>query len=69
MMNKTHKANHVLASIPATEYKRLQSALKPIELKLGGVIYEPGKAINYVYFPTSSLISLLTTVDKSGRWK
>ena len=64
MTNKPQKANRVLASIPANQYKRLQSALEPVELILGGVIYEPGKAINYVYFPTSSLISLLTTVDR-----
>lgn len=64
MTSETRKRNRVLASIPAREYRRLQPALEPIDLELGGAIYQPGKAIDYVYFPTSCLISLLTTVDK-----
>ena len=43
---------------------RLQSALQPVSLKFGHVLYEPGKAIRYVYFPLDCLISLLTAVDK-----
>jgi hypothetical protein len=56
--------NRVLASIPAKEYKRLQAHLEPIDLNFGEVIYEPGMAIGYVYFPIDCLISLLTAVDK-----
>ncbi|RLQ20242.1 Crp/Fnr family transcriptional regulator [Seongchinamella sediminis] len=64
MTSNVHKANRVLASIPAKDYTRLQAALEPIELTFGRVLYLPGKAIKYVYFPTNCLISLLTTVDK-----
>ena len=42
----------------------MHSALEPIQLELGKVLYLPGKAIKYVYFPINCLISLLTTVDK-----
>jgi CRP-like cAMP-binding protein len=54
----------VLASLPAREYKRLQTHLEPIELTFGQVLYEPGKAMRYVYFPIDCLVSLLTAVDK-----
>lgn len=64
MTNKGRKANRVLASIPAKEYKQLQVHLEPVELELEKVLYLPGKPIKYVYFPTNCLISLLTTVDK-----
>jgi hypothetical protein len=57
-------ANRVLASIPPREFKRLQAHLEPVSLKFGGVLYEPGKAIQHVYFPVDCMISLLTTVDK-----
>jgi len=57
-------ANRVLASIPAKHYKRLYADLEPVDLTFAEVLYEPGKAIKYVYFPTNCLISLLTTVDK-----
>jgi CRP-like cAMP-binding protein len=56
--------NRVLASIPAQEYKRLQAHLEPINLNFAELLYEPGMAIGYVYFPIDCLISLLTAVDK-----
>lgn len=56
--------NRVLASIPAREYERLHAQLRPVTVKFSEVLYEPGKAIRYVYFPTDCLISLLTAVDK-----
>ena len=64
MTDRTRLANRVLASLPAREYKRLHAHLEPIELKFGQVLYEPGTAIRYVYFPIDCLISLLTAVDK-----
>lgn len=57
-------ANRVLASIPPKERKRLKPNLESVTLKFGGVLYEPGKAIQHVYFPVDCLISLLTAVDK-----
>ena len=64
MTDRTRLANRVLASLPAKEYKRLQAELEPIELRFGQVLYEPGKAMRYVYFPIDCLVSLLTAVDK-----
>jgi CRP-like cAMP-binding protein len=61
---QTRATNRVLASVPAGEYKRLQTHLEPIELKFGQVLYEPGEPIRHVYFPLDCLISLLTGVDK-----
>ena len=64
MKDRTRLANRVLASLPAKEYKRLQAHLESIELTFGQVLYEPGKAMRYVYFPIDCLVSLLTAVDK-----
>ena len=63
-MEKSQSANHVLASIPPRDYKRLHAHLEPVELKFGEVLFEPGEAIKHVYFPVDCLISLLTAVDK-----
>ncbi|WP_372958199.1 Crp/Fnr family transcriptional regulator [Marinobacter sp.] len=51
--------NHLLAALPDTIKKRLFPHLKPVELKLGDVIYESGQPIDFVYFPTNCIISLL----------
>ena len=64
MTDQMFSANRVLASIPPKEFKRLKAHLEPVSLKVGGVLYEPGKAIQHVYFPVDCLISLLTAVDK-----
>jgi len=40
--------NTVLASLSQKEFARLRVALKPVSLKFGEVLYEPGKAIRHV---------------------
>ena len=60
----TTPANRILASIPSRDFERLKPQLFPVLLKFGQVLYEPGKAIQQVYFPLSCLVSLLTAVDK-----
>jgi CRP-like cAMP-binding protein len=57
-------ANQILASIPVGEYGSLNRQLEPAALKFGQVLYEPGKTIDYVYFPIDSMVSLLTAVDR-----
>lgn len=64
MAEATRVMNRVLASIPGNEYRRLETHLAPVHLAFGQVLYEPGKPIQYVYFPVDCLISLLTAVDK-----
>ena len=62
-MNHVAAANSLLATLPRREYQRLLSRLEPVKLTFGEVLYEPGKPIRHVYFPTDSLVSLLTLVE------
>ena len=39
------------------------AGLEPVTLTLGEVLYEPGDTISHVYFPSASLVSLLTLAD------
>src|ERR1700722_20338368 len=57
-------ANRILALLPPKDFERLRAQLKPLALRFGQVLYEPGEAIRYVYFPIDCLISLLTGVDR-----
>jgi CRP-like cAMP-binding protein len=56
-------ANRLLAALPRKAYLRLQPGLVPVDLAFGKVLYEPGKPIRDVYFPSQSLVSLLTVVE------
>jgi CRP-like cAMP-binding protein len=56
-------ANSLLAALPREEYQQLLACLEPITLTFGEVLYHPGEPIHHVYFPTDSLVSLLTLAE------
>ncbi len=49
----------LLAALPAADYERVRPQLEPVALDLGRAIYESGGQQVYVYFPITSIISLL----------
>ena len=51
--------NQLLDALPASDYQRVASHLELIPMKLGDVLYESGATLQYVYFPTTTIISLL----------
>jgi CRP-like cAMP-binding protein len=53
--------NLLLAALPREEHERLTSLLVPIHLPRGRIICETGDLVRYVYFPSSGVISLLST--------
>jgi len=55
--------NRLLAALPAEEFERLRSHLQPISFSLGEVVYEFGGHMDYVFFPTTSIVSLLYTME------
>jgi CRP-like cAMP-binding protein len=55
-------ANRLLVALPAEDYERLRPDLKPVTFSLGDVIYESQGLMEYVYFPTTSHVSLLYTM-------
>jgi hypothetical protein len=52
------KHNHLLAALPAAIFERLAPHLELIEMPLGKVLYESGRQLQHVYFPTTSIVSL-----------
>ncbi len=56
-------ANQILAALPRAQYRRLQAGLEPVTLTFGEILYEPDKPIRHLYFPSDSLVSLLTLAD------
>ena len=55
--------NRLLAALPREEYERLAPQLQPVSFSLGEVVYEFGGHLDYVFFPTSSIVSLLYTME------
>jgi CRP-like cAMP-binding protein len=57
------RQNHLLAALPADEYARLLPDLEWVPTPLGHVLYEPGVKMRHVYFPTTSIVSLLYVME------
>jgi CRP-like cAMP-binding protein len=55
--------NDLLAALPAAEWQRWVPLLEPVNLKLGQVLYESGKRMGHVYFPTTAIVSLLYVLE------
>jgi len=58
-IDPTPRDNQLLAALPDSDLERIAPGLEPVPLLLGDVIYESGATSNYVYFPTSAIVSLL----------
>jgi len=62
----TPKQNHLLAALPADDYARLAPDLELIPMPLGWAVYESGGHLSYVYFPTTSIVSLLYVMESGA---
>ena len=60
------KANQLLAALPAAEWKRWFPQLEKVEMPLGEVLYESGTTLSHVYFPTTSIVSLLYVMENGA---
>jgi CRP-like cAMP-binding protein len=58
--------NHLLAALPADEFARIKQDLEPVALLLGEVLYESGEQLEYIYFPTTAIISLLYIMENGS---
>lgn len=58
--------NHLLAALPVEEYERILPHLEPLTFSLGEPVYESGKQLKHVYFPTTSIVSLLYTMENGS---
>jgi len=57
------KQNHILAALPAEDYAHLLPDLELIPMPLGWAVHESGGQMGYVYFPTTSIVSLLYVME------
>ena len=59
----TPKQNHLLDALPAADYERLLPDLELTPMPLGWAVYESGGQMGYLYFPTTSIVSLLYVME------
>ena len=55
--------SQLLGALPLEDLTRLVPGLEQIALSLGDVLYEPGGPLDYIYFLTSCIVSLVYTME------
>ncbi|NML24148.1 Crp/Fnr family transcriptional regulator [Zoogloea sp. G-4-1-14] len=58
--------NRLLAVLPEIEFERLKPQLEAVDMPLGHVLYESGRTLSHVYFPTTSIVSLLYVMENGA---
>ena len=57
--------NHLLAVVPASEFRELKAHLTTVDLRAKERLAEPNRAIEAVYFPLDAVLSM-AAVDRDG---
>lgn len=57
------RQNHLLAALPEAEWQRWLPQLEWADMPLGQVLYESGRPLSHVYFPTTAIVSLLYVME------
>ena len=60
------RQNHLLAALPETDFQRLSPHLESVSLPLALAIFEPGRKLRHLYFPTSGIVSLLYAMESGA---
>jgi CRP-like cAMP-binding protein len=60
------RENSLLAALPDPEWRRWEPLLEQVEMPLSQVLYEPGATLTHVYFPTTSIVSLLYVMENGA---
>jgi diguanylate cyclase (GGDEF)-like protein/PAS domain S-box-containing protein len=60
------RQNRILAALPTHEFARLLDDLEMVTLALDQVLYEPGDYLRHVHFPTTSIVSLVSTTESGA---
>src|ERR1041385_362845 len=58
--------NRLLAALPREDYERILPSLGHVSFKLGEIVYESGGQMDYIYFPTTAIISFLYAMENGA---
>ncbi len=58
--------NQLLAALPASELAQWVPHLELVDMPLGKVLYESGRPLSHLYFPTTAIVSLLYVMENGA---
>jgi CRP-like cAMP-binding protein len=60
------RTNYLLASLKDGDVERMIPKMSVVDFELGKVLYEAGEKIDFAYFPTTAIISLLYIMESGS---
>ena len=60
------RKNHLLAALPDADWQRWLPQIEEVDMPLGEVLYESGSTLKHVYFPVTSIVSLLYVMENGA---
>jgi CRP-like cAMP-binding protein len=60
------RKNYLLAALPDSVRARWLPQLETVQMPLGTVLYESGGTLSHLYFPTTSIVSLLYVMENGS---
>ena len=67
MQTMSLETSRFLSLLDAPSRQAFEPHLRPVPLKEGACLHEVGSTLDYVYFPTRGMVSILTTTDDGQR--
>jgi len=67
VLNQALMANKLLAALPAADFEAVAHYLEPVELPWGTIIAKPGEPVEYVYFLTQGIGSVIAVTSEGRR--
>ena len=66
MRQNSNRRNLILHRLPRSEFNAISADLKPVVLQKPTALFDAGEGAEYVYFPTSSVISIVGDTGEGG---
>jgi CRP-like cAMP-binding protein len=63
LLKADHRTNRLLATLKPDDFVALEPGLEIVDLKRGDILYNPGNIIRHVYFPHTTIISLVNVME------
>lgn len=60
------RANYLLGALNDDDLDRIVSKLTSVDIELGDVLYESGEKMDYAFFPTTAIVSLLYIMESGS---
>src|SRR5688500_10277373 len=58
--------NDILRALLKSQYKHIRPMLERVDLEAGEIIYRADQAIEYVYFPESTVVAMIDTMENGS---